>query len=76
LRTIDVNGVERIFCVISIITSGSAGLGRAIECLCDSFALTRIASSAIGHSMKTFDDEARVELLCFLVVGQLFAFSL
>ncbi|PVX86496.1 hypothetical protein [Paraburkholderia unamae] len=25
--------------------------------------------------MKPFDDEARAELLCFLVVGQLFAFA-
>lgn len=25
--------------------------------------------------MKAFDDEARAELLCFLVVGQLFAFA-
>ncbi|HKR44115.1 MAG TPA: hypothetical protein VJU59_31320 [Paraburkholderia sp.] len=70
------NGVERTFCAISITTSGFAGLGRAIECLCDSFALAATTSLTVGHSMKTVEDEAYVELLCFLVVGQLIAFSL
>lgn len=26
-------------------------------------------------AVKTFDDEARAELLCFLVVGKLFTFA-
>ena len=40
--------------------------------------ICKVHSACAGYSrcrpVKTFDDEARVELLCFLVVGQLFAF--